>query len=64
MAQKKKATASVKHEVATLKKENLTMVLLHPTMGELDFVKTDPKILLELSKTKGYEHLFEIKNKK
>jgi len=42
-----------------LKKENLTMKLFHPTKGEIDFSTADYKTLLALSKTKGYEHLFE-----
>jgi len=42
-----------------LKKENMTMILPHPTKGVIDFSTASPKLLLELSKTKGYEHLFE-----
>jgi len=35
------------------------MVLLHPTKGVMDFAKVDHKVLLELSRTNGYKHLFE-----
>jgi|AntAceMinimDraft_15_1070371.scaffolds.fasta_scaffold321022_1 hypothetical protein len=58
-AAKKKAAADAKKDCAKLKKENRTMILFHPTKGDIDFSTASKEFLLELSTTKGYEHLFE-----